>query len=57
MRNLRDGSVEAVMEGEREDIETLIEWCTSSQPYARVAETKVSWEDYGDEFADFTVKR
>ncbi len=56
VRNLRDGSVEAVMEGPRDDVEKLIEWCRSSQPYARVTEAKVSWEDYTGEFSDFFIR-
>lgn len=56
VRNLRDGSVEAVMEGSRGDVEELIEWCRSSQPHARVTEAKVSWEDYTGEFSGFSVR-
>lgn len=56
VRNLRDGSVEAVMEASFEEVEELIDWCKSSQPYARVTETKVSWEDYTGEFSDFAIR-
>ncbi|MFQ5907457.1 MAG: acylphosphatase [Thermoplasmata archaeon] len=57
VRNLRDGSVEAVMEGPRERIETLIDWCRTRQPYARVSEAKVSWEPSEGAFSDFSVRR
>ncbi len=57
VRNLRDGSVEAVLEGPQEPVEALIEWCRTSQPYARVAEAKVSWDEYQGSFDTFSVRR
>lgn len=57
VRNLRNGSVEAVMEGPREVVEELINWCKSSQPYANVAEAKVSWEEFRGESQAFDVHR
>ncbi|MDX1534010.1 MAG: acylphosphatase [Thermoplasmata archaeon] len=57
VRNLRDGSVEAVMEGPRERVEALIEWCRTSQPYARVTEVKVSWEAVEGGLDGFVVRR
>ncbi len=57
VRNLRDGSVEAVMEGPREKVEELITWCRTSQPYANVTEAKLSWEAFKGEFEDFYVRR
>lgn len=53
VRNLRDGTVEAVFEGEKEAIERAIEWCRNSQPYARVTATDVRWEEFRDEFSSF----
>ncbi|MFQ5919725.1 MAG: acylphosphatase [Thermoplasmata archaeon] len=57
VRNLRDGSVEAVMEGPQEQVEALIEWCRTSQPYARVAEIKVSWGALEGGADRFSVRR
>ena len=36
VRNLPNGKVEMVAEGERPQVEDLIEWCTHEQPIARV---------------------
>src|SRR2546428_13033139 len=36
VRNMHDGSVEAVFGGEKSLIETCIDWNRKSQPYARV---------------------
>ncbi len=57
VRNLPDGSVEAVFEGERSLIEECIEWNRTSQPAARVTSVDVAWEDATGEFRGFTVWR
>ncbi|MFQ5552844.1 MAG: acylphosphatase [Thermoplasmata archaeon] len=57
VRNLRDGSVEAVIEGPKEGVEALIEWCRTRQPYARVREAKVSWDEAQGTFTDFSIRR
>ena len=57
VRNLSDGAVEAVFEGDKEKIETVINWCSHYQPYARVDDAKVSWEEYKGEFKRFEVRR
>jgi acylphosphatase len=43
-RNLRDGKVEAVFEGQRERIEEAIRECYSGPPGARVTNIEVTWE-------------
>ena len=57
VRNLPDGSVEAVMEGEEGRVRELINWCQHHQPYARVRELKVSWEPYTGEWDTFSILR
>ncbi len=57
VRNLRDGGVEAVFEGERVAIEEAIAWNTRSQPYASVEAADVAWEAPTGEFAAFEVRR
>ncbi len=44
VRNLANGDVEAVFEGEKNRIEELIEICRTTHPLANVAEVKVTWE-------------
>jgi acylphosphatase len=56
VKNLWDGSVEAVFEGEREDIMKLISWCKTKQPYAHVNKVDLNWEEYKGEFQDFEVR-
>lgn len=57
VRNLRDGTVEAIFEGEREIIEDAIEWNASRQPNARVEHADVVWETPTGEFRDFDIRR
>jgi acylphosphatase len=56
VRNLADGRVEAVFEGEKENVERLIEFCRKGPPGARVTKADVAWEDYRDEFRSFTMR-
>ena len=55
VRNLDDGRVEAVVEGPREKIDDLIEWCRQGPPAARVSDVAVTWEPATGEFAAFEV--
>jgi acylphosphatase len=57
VRNLGDGTVEAVFEGPRELVEACIEWNSAAQPNARVTATNVSWESATGEFSRFDIRR
>ena len=57
VRNDNDGSVEAVAEGVRADVESLIAWSHRGPAGARVDEVEVSWETPGHSFFGFVVKR
>ena len=56
VKNLRGGSVGAAFEGEKEDIDRLIQWCKTKQPHARVDSVDVNWEDYKGEFHRFEIR-
>jgi acylphosphatase len=55
-RNLPDGRVEAVFEGEEKDVEKLIEFCRKGPIGAMVTRAEVSLEPYTGNFEDFQVK-
>jgi acylphosphatase len=55
VRNLPDGDVEAVVEGDREDVDRLIAWCHHGPPSARVDNVSVAWEPYSGEFSRFSI--
>lgn len=56
VRNLPDGRVEAVFEGEKEDVNGLIEFCRRGPPGALVTKVEVQWENYTGEFQGFNVR-
>jgi len=56
VRNRRDGSVEALMEGGASAVGDLVEWCKQGPPRSIVEQTDVVWEAYKGEFADFGVR-
>jgi acylphosphatase len=43
-RNERDGSVQAVFEGDRERVESMVGWCARGPTGARVDDVEVTWE-------------
>ena len=45
VRNLSDGRVEAVFEGQREAVESMIQWCHEGPRRADVSSVDVEWED------------
>ena len=56
VRNLSDGSVEALLEGSRDEIERAIKHCYSGPPGARVDHIDVTWEDYQGDLQGFQVR-
>ena len=57
VRNVGYDTVEAVAEGERENVERFIEWMKEGPRASRVDESKVEWETVTGEFREFGVKR
>lgn len=56
IRNLPDGKVEAVFEGEKKDVEKMIEFCKHGPTSARVTTLNVTSEKYTGEFDSFKMK-
>ncbi|MDU0458211.1 MAG: acylphosphatase [Geobacteraceae bacterium] len=55
VRNLPDGTVEALLEGNDSAVQALLEWCRLGPAAARVDRLDVSREPYTGEFRSFTV--
>jgi len=55
VRNRRDGSVEAVIEGEKQRVEEMLAWCRKGSALARVDDVKLEWEPYTGEFTQFII--
>jgi len=56
VRNLPDGRVEAVFEGEEETVKALIEFCKRGPPGARITNVDLRWEKFAGEFGAFRVR-
>ncbi len=57
VRNLADGRVEAVFEGEEKNVENMVQWCRRGPDYAVVEEIEVIPEQYKGEFNSFALRR
>ena len=56
VRNLEDGRVEVVAEGEEDKIDKLIEFCKRGPPLARVDKVEVKEEEFRGKFDRFEIK-
>jgi len=55
-RNLRDGRVEVIAEGPRDDIGVLIERLRVGPPRAKVEDIRIEWKPAQRRFQDFTIR-
>ena len=55
VRNTKDGRVEVLAEGEKENIENLITKLKEGPRLARVDKVDVTWDEYKSEFSSFRV--
>ena len=56
VRNTTDGCVEAVFEGEKEQVDRMIDWCYQGPPYAKVEKVEVENQSVTNSFEDFSIK-
>ncbi len=56
VRNLPDGTVQALFEGEKKKVEAIIAWCHKGPPGARVSNVQIFWEPYQGEFENFAIR-
>jgi acylphosphatase len=56
VKNLHDRRVEAVFEGEEENVTSMIAWCQSGPSHAVVKDVSVTFEAYRGEYVDFAVR-
>ena len=55
VRNLKDGRVEVVLEGEDMDVSAIVEWCHAGSANARVEDIEIKNEKPKGEFSKFEV--
>lgn len=56
VRNKRDGRVEGIVEGDKDRVISLIEWCRKGAPMSVVDKVDVKWQEYADEFQNFDIR-
>jgi acylphosphatase len=56
VRNLPDGRVECVVEGEKEKVERMIGFCREGPPGSRVENVEVKRGEFRNEFRGFEVR-
>ena len=56
VRNLRDGRVEAVFEGDREKVERLVQWCRRGPEGAMVKNVEIFEEPCQSDLTSFEVR-
>ncbi len=56
VRNLNDGRVEVVAEGDRDRLELFRDELEKGPRMARVEKVDLNWEEFKDEFLDFSIK-
>ena len=56
VRNLPDGSVEALFEGPRPFVEQAVAWCRQGPPRAAVDNVAVEWLDGPAETGNFVIR-
>jgi acylphosphatase len=55
VRNLHDGRVSVVAEGERKKLEQLVKQLHRGPPGAHVADVTTEWDEYRHEHEDFQI--
>jgi len=56
VRNLPDGSVEAVFEGPKKKVEEIVGWCHRGPSGAEVIKVDIAWEPLAHEIGNFEIR-
>jgi acylphosphatase len=54
-RNLPDGRVEALFEGDKRLVDNMLAWCRKGPPYAYVDRVEEEWQPYQGDLTDFRI--
>jgi len=55
VKNQWDGTVAALFEGSKENVDSILEWCKQGPPLANVQRVDVKREEYKGEFDRFEI--
>ncbi len=56
IKNLANGQVELVVEGSKNSVKEMIEWCKQGPRMAQVEDVEVDWLPCSGQYVDFQVK-
>ncbi len=56
VRNLPDGRVEALFQGDKDSVEEMIEWCRKDPGMARVSDVEVDLRELVEELNGFEIR-
>lgn len=56
VKNLQNGKVEAVFEGEKEKIEKIIQWMEKGPKTAQIKNIEINRQNYQGEFKNFEIR-
>lgn len=56
VRNLPDGRVEAIFEGNDGDVDAMMEWCRKGPSFAQVTDIEAIPEPFLGEFRQFSIR-
>ncbi len=56
VKNKQDGTVEAVFEGEKALVDSVIQWCRQGPPVSMVDNVDIEWEPYTGKFTGFSIR-
>ncbi len=55
IKNIADGTVECLVEGNKKDLEKFIAWCYEGSKSAQVDKVEIKWQPYLGEFITFKI--
>jgi len=55
VKNMPDGKVEIIAEGEEENLKSMISWCYNGSDGAVVNKVKAKWTEYEEKFDKFRI--
>ena len=56
VKNLFDGRVELILEGEKEKVEEMIQWAKKGPILAKVNGAEIEWQEWKGEFDSFGIR-
>lgn len=55
VKNLSNGKVEIIAEGEEEKVKQMVDWVKQGPPVAQVNNVDIEWQKYKGEFKSFHI--